>query len=63
MEERVSLCTADTKKESGKVLHKCKICDSAFRCARHLGGHMSRKHPGKSDTYNAKRLVHRFMKS
>jgi hypothetical protein len=42
--------------------HRCKICEQVFGTGRQLGGHMSRKHPGMSDTYNSKRFIHNFMR-
>ena len=35
----------------------CKICNLKFGTGQALGGHMSRKHPGKSDEYNHKRGI------
>eukprot|EP00826_Nyctotherus_ovalis_P062045 TRINITY_DN8908_c0_g1_i3.p1 TRINITY_DN8908_c0_g1~~TRINITY_DN8908_c0_g1_i3.p1 ORF type:complete len:290 (-),score=70.52 TRINITY_DN8908_c0_g1_i3:221-1090(-) len=35
----------------------CKYCKSSFKSAQALGGHMSRKHPGKSHDYNRKKEV------
>lgn len=43
-------------------LHACRHCGEAFKTGRQLGGHMSRKHPGSSEAYNCKKLVHKFMK-
>lgn len=35
----------------------CKCCTCAFKTAQALGGHMSRKHPGRSHDYNHKKEV------
>jgi hypothetical protein len=35
----------------------CKHCKSGFKSAQALGGHMSRKHPGKSNDYNHKKEI------
>ena len=35
----------------------CKYCDMGFNKAQALGGHMSRKHPGRSHDYNYKKTV------
>jgi len=35
----------------------CKYCKNRFKSAQALGGHMSRKHPGKSYDYNRKKEV------
>jgi hypothetical protein len=42
-------------KRGGKFA--CKYCKSSFRSAQALGGHMSRRHPGKSHDYNRKKEV------
>lgn len=42
-------------KRGGKF--SCRYCKSSFRSAQALGGHMSRKHPGKSHDYNRKKEV------
>ena len=44
-----------TPRAGGKV--KCRHCRASFKTAQALGGHMSRKHPGKSDDYNHKKEV------
>jgi len=46
-----------TPKRGGKFA--CKYCKSSFRSAQALGGHMSRRHPGKSHDYNRKKEVRR----
>lgn len=39
--------------------HLCKICGTFFENGRQLGGHMSRRHPGKSMEYGVKRQAQR----
>jgi hypothetical protein len=33
---------------------ECPMCNAIFETGQALGGHMSRSHPGQSDTYNRK---------
>ncbi len=55
---------SDTEEE-GKVLPEgerpfgCKYCEKRFKKAQALGGHMSRRHPGKSRQYSDKMKVRR----
>ncbi len=39
------------RKNGDKREHICKICGEEFDSGRQLGGHMSRKHPGKAFDY------------
>ena len=38
----------------GQAKYKCKLCDARFDKAVQLGGHSSKFHPGKSETYRKK---------
>jgi hypothetical protein len=38
-------------------LYECKICAQAFDSGQALGGHVSRRHPGKSEDYMNKRRI------
>ncbi len=52
--------TKDTGEEEAGEMglpFKCKYCEMHFAKAQALGGHMSRKHPGKSREYNYKKNV------
>lgn len=42
-----------------KRLVRCKYCTRIFETPQSLGGHVSRKHPGKSSDYNRKKMVRR----
>lgn len=35
----------------------CKVCGKTYSTGRQLGGHVSRKHPGCSQTYNRKKNI------
>lgn len=48
------------EKQEVKHLHVCKYCGVSFGSGRELGGHMSRKHNGKSQIYKHKTEVHRI---
>lgn len=62
MKEKVIQYLEGLNSQPSEQIHRCKLCSDTFTTGRQLGGHMSRKHPGRSDTYNSKRFVHKFMK-
>ena len=37
--------------------YKCKLCKKGFKHSSALGGHISKAHPGQSDSYNHKKRV------
>jgi hypothetical protein len=46
------------KAKSKKGEHfECKFCSESYKTGQALGGHMSRKHPGKSSEYNYKKNI------
>ena len=47
----------DSDDDDDEIRYYCKLCDRGFSNAQALGGHSSRKHPGKSLEYNHKKLV------
>lgn len=49
----------EKKNHGDKKEHICKICGEEFESGRQLGGHMSRKHPGKAIEYGFKKELHK----
>jgi hypothetical protein len=47
------------KNQGDKKEHICKLCGEEFESGRQLGGHMSRKHPGKAIEYGFKKELHK----
>ena len=40
-----------------KKIFKCEFCDFNSNSGQALGGHMSRKHPNKSNNYSLKKMI------
>jgi hypothetical protein len=40
--------------------YDCRICGKGFATGRQLGGHVSRKHPGSSDSFNRKKKIQKI---
>ena len=49
----------ERKNPGEKKEHICKLCGEEFESGRQLGGHMSRKHPGKAIEYGFKKELHK----
>ena len=48
------VCVTSRDPETGKQIFYCRPCDEEFDTGQALGGHMSRVHPGKSESYARK---------
>ena len=56
MAEQDEINSQNLKSNEGELL-QCEYCGDIFKTGQALGGHMSRKHTGKSSKYNHKRLI------
>lgn len=56
VEKLFKYITEQAKKNAGSD-HFCKMCGIEFKSGRQLGGHMSRKHPGKSTDYKQRKEI------
>ena len=56
MAEQDEINSQNLKSNEGELL-QCEYCGDIFKTGQALGGHMSRKHAGKSLKYNHKRLI------
>lgn len=45
--------------ENGKSEFGCGYCEKVYQTGRQLGGHVSRKHEGRSDAFNRKKKIHK----
>ncbi len=62
-EQRIKRAAPEPMSSFSKKKEKpfpCKYCKMSFSKAQALGGHMSRRHPGKSNEYNYKKTIRKM---